>query len=297
MTDDATVHCTICGRPEIMPADIDAMTDAGADRTKARCRLTPRSPVAQAGRSRAPRGRGLKAQSLITKTSPPTRRERGDELPAPEPTNQTRQNVNTLINRTTSDGFAVQEPASASHIVGRLLKFKDGQYFIDKTELVPSGTLFVANNVVTGWIRWSDGKPAEFQITRAGDRHPEREELGHLDQEAWPLGLNKKPEDPWKDTRYLHLINQKSGADLTFVTDSFGGRRAIGDLKAQIANVRNAHAQALPIITLGSINWKTQYGEQPRPVFHVVDWIRRGGGQLALNKPDERPDWALDDGE
>ena len=34
--------------------------------------------------------------------------------------------------------------------------------------------------------------------------------------DLWSPGLNGEPADPWKDTRYLHLVNPRTGADLTF---------------------------------------------------------------------------------
>lgn len=196
---------------------------------------------------------------------------------------------------TYTDRFSVPERASPSYIVGQLLKFADGRYKVDKIQDLPPGGRYCAVNVATVWVRWADKKPAEHLITTPGQHHPERDELGDLDQSKWPMGLNGQPDDPWKDTRYVHLVNQKTGADYTFVTDSHGGRRAVGDLKSQIANIRNEHRQALPIIELGSVSWKTKFGSALRPAFHVVSWVeRRGGGQLFLDRPEPEPDWPDD---
>jgi hypothetical protein len=46
---------------------------------------------------------------------------------------------------------------------------------------VPEGTKLVAVVVVTAWVHWVDG-------------------------------IGDQPEGPWKDTRYLHLIDQKTAA-------------------------------------------------------------------------------------
>ena len=88
----------------------------------------------------------------------------------------------------------------------------------------------------------------------------------------WPPGLNDEPSDPWRDTRYLRLMDPKTGADYTFTTDSYGGRRAVGDLKSQIANVRSVHPVALPIVQLTSTMMPTKFGQKPRPDFKIVDW-------------------------
>jgi hypothetical protein len=138
------------------------------------------------------------------------------------------------MNFSFDDGFSVQERGSASNIVGRMIKFQDGLYKLDKTEIVSGSSCFIVNAVITAWVRWENKKLVEHRVTKAGQVHPERDELGDLDQNQWPAGLNDEPDDPWKDTRYVHLIDQKTGADLTFVTDNFGGRRAVMDLKGQI---------------------------------------------------------------
>jgi len=182
----------------------------------------------------------------------------------------TNSNIATAI---TNDGFAVEENTGSGNIVGKILKFTGNQWTANKTENLAAGTKLVANAVVTAWVHWVDAMPAEHRITQLGQRHPKREELPDLDQSKWPPGLSKEPSDPWRDTRYLHLIDQQSGADFTFVTESYGGRTAIKELKQQIANVRRAHPSALPIVALGSVQWDTDYGRQWRPQFVVVDWV------------------------
>jgi hypothetical protein len=175
-----------------------------------------------------------------------------------------------------NDGFAVPEKSGGSAIVGKLVKFSvDGKFVVDKTEPMAADTTLVAMAVVTAWVCWKDGSPVEHRITQPGQYHPDREELGDLDEKTWEVGLNDKPSDPWRDTRYLHLIDPQTGADFTFVTDTFGGRRGIGDLKSQIANVRSVHPAAVPIVKPCSVAWKTRYGIKQRPEFKVVGWRGR----------------------
>src|SRR5258708_6260606 len=116
----------------------------------------------------------------------------------------TNQSISIIQN---NDGFSVPEKDGGSVIKGRMIKFNDGQYLIDKTESLPAETKLVAVAVITAWVHWADGKPAEHLVTHPGEMHPEREDLADLDQSKWPLGLNGEPNDPWKDTRYLHLID------------------------------------------------------------------------------------------
>jgi hypothetical protein len=172
---------------------------------------------------------------------------------------------------TNGDGFGVQENSGDTSIVGKMLKFTDGRYTVDKTETLPADTTLVAVNVMTAWVRWEGGKP-EHRVTKPGQLHPDREDLPDLDESQWPPGLNDEPSDPWRDTRYLHLIDPQTGGDYTFVTDSYGGRRAVGDLKSAIVNVRYAHPAAVPVVQLHSTTMKTRFGLKQRPEFKVVGW-------------------------
>ena len=196
--------------------------------------------------------------------------------------------TNQLIIR---DGFDIEETnPSNGLIIGRILKFKDGAYSVDKTPF-PSGGSYLLRNVIFAWVHWDDGKPIEHRITNLNERHPEVDEMPDRDQEEWPAGFNGEPSDPWKDTRYLQLICRKTGADYTFITDTNGGHRAIGDLKGQIRNVRAVTPGAMPIVGLGATQMKTKYGMKPRPQFDILGWVDRQQSeptQLMLLAPDEQ---------
>jgi hypothetical protein len=150
------------------------------------------------------------------------------------------------------------------------VKFNSGGYIADKTENLPPRTTVVVLDIVTAWVKWQNGKPIEHRITYPGQVQPDRDDLGDRDEALWELGLNGELTDCWKDTRYVRLVDPQSGADFTFVTDTFGGRMAVGELKSQVSNVRYAHPVALPIVQLGTTQMKTDYGPKPRPQFKVV---------------------------
>jgi hypothetical protein len=163
---------------------------------------------------------------------------------------------------------------------------------------MPATTTLVAINVVTAWVCWRNSKPTEHKVTQPGQPHPYREDLPDQDQSQWPPGLNDEPADPWRDTRYVHMVDPNTGQDYIFVTDSFGGRRAVGDLKSQIANVRVAHPSALPMVQLVSTMMKTRFGQKPRPDFKVVGW--RGKQDEAAARASKKiatlvPDGDMDD--
>jgi glutamate dehydrogenase (NAD(P)+) len=120
-----------------------------------------------------------------------------------------------------------------------------------------------SGGVTVSYYEWVQNKRSESWS---------EEEVDDRDRSQWPLAFGQ-PSDPWKDTRYLHLLDQRTGTDYTFVTDTNGGRKGIADLKGAIANVRYTHPVAMPIVIPESVDMKTQYGTKQRPQFRVVDWI------------------------
>jgi len=177
---------------------------------------------------------------------------------------------------TDGDGFDVAEPRTG-FITGSLLKFIDRDYFADKVEKLPENTTLVVTGVVTAWVKWEDGKP-EHRVTHAGQVHPDRDDLPDLDKSLWEIDtkFTGKPRDPLHDARYVYLIDPRSGRDFTFVTDTKGGRAAVGDLKNAIANVRRARPGVVPLVRLSWKMMSTGFGPRPRPLFEVLEW--RGGG-------------------
>ena len=182
---------------------------------------------------------------------------------------------------TRDDGFAVAERGGTNLIKGTILKFADSTYKANKTEIVqqaPQGPAFVVVGIVTAWVHWKDGKPTH-KITHTGQTHPYREDMGDLDQAEWPIGIGGTPSDPHKDTRYVYLINLRSGKTYTFITDTIGGRQAVGELKDAIGIVRQARPGALPVVQLATGSMKSRYGMRPKPSFEIVEW--RGGTPAA----------------
>jgi hypothetical protein len=181
------------------------------------------------------------------------------------------------------DGFSVSEKVGNNLIVGKMLKFTiDGKYKVEKTDNLPDNTTLVAMDVATAWVKWQDGKPLEHRITLPGLPHPDREDLSDQDKTTWERGLNGEPADPWRDTRFLRLIDPRTGQDYTLVTDTYGGRKAVGDLKSQISNVRYAYPGAVPVVQLGSTMMKTAFGLKPRPEIKVVGWRNKGNAAVQL---------------
>jgi hypothetical protein len=172
------------------------------------------------------------------------------------------------------DGFAVAEPTTGSSLIrGKQLRFKDDNYLSDKVDIVEIGTRLTAVSMVTAWLKWdTERKVVDTRVTASGEAHPYRAALDANDPAEWPMGLDAKPSDPWKDTRYVYLIGPQA-EQYTFVTSTIGGLRAVAELKDQIGLYRRVHPGACPVVELAVADMPTKYGPKARPAFKVVGWI------------------------
>jgi hypothetical protein len=173
-----------------------------------------------------------------------------------------------------NDGWddAAQE-ASERTIRGTLLKFADWRWTTGKEAApVADGTKLVALATAAMWVRWRDGKPAEYRMREPGRRLPDRDELGDDDESQWDKDLSGEPQDPWRNTRLVYLVDPTSAAAFTFSTSSWGGRGAVSDLGDQIARMRSVHADAVPIVELRAAEMPTKYGRKSKPMFKIVEW-------------------------
>ena len=195
----------------------------------------------------------------------------------------------TRLPATSSDGWDEVPETGGSLIVGFKVKFDFNNitWEIDGTKITPDveEDTYAVLGVKSVWTKWGEDRKPEHRVTQPGQRHPLKDEMPDRDEDEWPLGLDgKTQEDPWKDNRYVYMINTQTAAEFTFVTDTYGGRRAVSDLKQQIAYARRVHPGAVPIVKLSVGTMPTKFGPKPRPMLKVVDW--RGGPELV---PAEQP--------
>jgi len=185
-----------------------------------------------------------------------------------------------------SDGWndAAQE-AGERTIRGTLLKFADWRWTAGKEATpVENGTKLVALATVAMWVRWEDSKPVEYRFREPGRRLPDREELGHDDESLWDKGPSGEPQDPWRNTRLIYLIDPSTAEAFTFSTSSWGGRNAVSDLGDQIARMRSVHADAVPLVELRAAEMPTRFGKKSKPVFKVVGWKTADQGSMPAER-------------
>jgi hypothetical protein len=183
---------------------------------------------------------------------------------------------------TTTDGWQDVAADLRSQIFrGPLIKFADWQWTIGK-EATPigKGTQFIVEGAAAAWVKWANGKPAEYRLREPGKCMPLRDELGDLDQSRWELGPDNKPRDPFQDSRFAYLVSTNTAECFTFSTSSWGGREAVAKLGDAIARMRSVYPSAAPIVELEGAAMPTKYGRKSKPVFKIVTWKGVNGGAV-----------------
>ena len=191
------------------------------------------------------------------------------------------------------DGFAAAGADGERNLLkGELLKFVDGAWTQAGTR-VPAGTQYVPEKVFKVWVRWQEGKPFDYVWPRPSGMLPHRDTLGHTDQRDWPAGIDGEPSDPWRNTRYFHLINPATAETVTFTNSTAGARHCYEELGSAVTTMRKVHPRALPVLELSSVPMKTKFGQKQRPHFKIAGWRCLGGS--AAPQIEAKPDDMNDD--
>lgn len=186
----------------------------------------------------------------------------------------------------------------------KIFKYDRGRYLCDGQE-IKLGTKVVAHCIgwAKEWIKFQGGQFIERKIYRIarGERPPDRSTLDARDEKFWDKGFNGNPKDPWVFRYLLPMQRLDTDQPMIFVTQSFGGQRAVDDLCNAWANRASRNPNCgQPVILLESATFPSkQYGQVQRPDFRIVGWddgssaIRElpnisgpGGQDAALRKAD-----------
>jgi len=178
-----------------------------------------------------------------------------------------------------------------------LLKYIKGKWFVGEEE-VPLGTRYVAfiDELACGFIKFNEDAAPDVRLGKlkfGNDKLPKRHDCGELDADAWEIGDNGKPVDPWQPIMQLPLSPADSiGELLVFSAIGTGGARsAVADLCGIYD--RSPRHGLLPIIALGTRSYKhKKYGTVHVPVFKLDSWHRAGPDPIGET---EDPGTGLDD--
>lgn len=182
------------------------------------------------------------------------------------------------------DPFAAYAAAhGGSRIVGSLLKFSKGDYLVGQNgDIMQEGTQLAVNmnELLVGWIKWQDKKPAEQLMGRLADRFvpAKRDALGDTDKSLWETDDDGNPQDPWQFTNYL--LMKMPGIDdqdalFTFTASSHGGIGAITKLCDSYSKLRRMRSPGeMPVIKLGVERYQhKKYGWIKNPEFKITGWV------------------------
>ena len=183
---------------------------------------------------------------------------------------------------------AYAKAVGGSSIVGRLLKFNKGDYYVD--DKLFNDTQLIANvdELLVGWVKWVDGRPAEQLMGRVIDafQPKQRTELGDDDTSTWEVDAGGKPRDPWQLTNYLILKNKDSDDLYTYAPSSKGGLGAVGKLCGEYVKMMRKNPDIFPIVQLESDSYLSKdksVGRVKFPVLKVVGWAPKTGFSDAVD--------------
>jgi hypothetical protein len=132
-----------------------------------------------------------------------------------------------------------------------------------------------------GWVRWWDKKPTvKIGPGRPIDGFisPVRSRLPDLNKNDWPWRKDKR-EDPWQETHQVTMKATDTGELLTWVTPTWGGRKAIGNFLKDYTAKAKQHPGHYPVVTLCSrTKPHPDYGTVDEPILQIVDWQPFGEG-------------------
>ena len=167
-------------------------------------------------------------------------------------------------------------------IRGTILRFADWRWTAGKERTeIEIGTRLVALATAAMWVRWEDGKPVEHRVRQPGQRLPERDELGHDDEDEWEVGPDGEPQDPWQNTRLVYLVDPETAEAFTFSTSSYGGRGAVNDSRrSDRAHAHGPSRRGADRRAAGG-EMPTKYGRKSKPLFKVVGWKSADGDKPA----------------
>jgi hypothetical protein len=187
------------------------------------------------------------------------------------------------------DGFAAAAADGDRKLLkGDLLKCIDGVWTRAGNAAV-AGTQYVPVRLTSCWVKWQDNRPVDYKFARPNGVLPHRDTLDDNDQRNWPAGVDGQPADPWRNTRFFHLIDCKTAETVTYSNSTMGARLEYESLGRAVATMRRAHPKALPVVELSSLPMKTKRGVKQRPCFKIVDWRGLNGANGAVKQIEHDP--------
>jgi hypothetical protein len=175
------------------------------------------------------------------------------------------------------DGFdEIARSVPVRMIQGQLVKYIAPSWLINGVPEPISGRQLLVTATAEVWTKWFGGRVVKTIPRQPGKWFPKRDELGDLDPGAWELGLDGKPQDPWRERPncYAQLCDEDTAEVFTYTTNStMGGNRAVYDLAVVVARKRRiAGRNFRPVVQLTNQLVPTKRGNKQWPVMKFVCW-------------------------
>jgi hypothetical protein len=138
--------------------------------------------------------------------------------------------------------------------------------------------IFLSDQVYCGWIQFDKSDegnpPLRVQgLLSDGFKMPPRDSLGDQDKSQWPIGLNGRPEDPWKHQIVPLFQHCASGELYAFLATNPTSRAACHDLMAHCQRRERTGRDDYPLVKFKKGGYMRR--EPPKiwvhkPVFTIV---------------------------
>ena len=172
----------------------------------------------------------------------------------------------------------IQTGLSTGGVILKMDKTGHWVYGADHTDVV-DGTEWAVNpfSFVHGYIAWGDGVVLGERMASVTSPKPE---IGPA-----PTGATKG----WEDQIGVSLkcmSGEDQGLEVRFCTTSVGGKRALQDLAATLADhVETDQTTPIPVMVLGTEHYQHKsYGRIYTPVFRIVKWLPMEGEAKSRRK-------------
>jgi hypothetical protein len=180
-----------------------------------------------------------------------------------------------------SDGFDAVLDANGNRSIIRGIKLKftnNAEWLDDAGDVVDPTRELLVMELMKLSQKWIDGMPAETRIIGPDEYFPDVDRLNEeAPREEWREAFGKMV-GPWQNCIAVYLFDPKTMDAFTWPTSTFGGFRAVDELKGKVKRARMIQGDNIyPLVTLSDVHMNTQFGGRQRPAFKVVRFVPIGG--------------------
>jgi hypothetical protein len=176
-------------------------------------------------------------------------------------------------------------------IKGVIAKCIDDRWSAKDGSIFTPAMQFLCLGITQALQCWRDGMISETIVKKAGKPLRDVDELNaQVPEEEWEAGPDGKPRPPWQHVRVVYLLRTSDAAMYTYLNSTVGAHIAVRRLSDQVQAMRHLRgANVAPIVTLGSKQMQTRYGDRLRPHFEIVEWRELNGGDSQSAPPQIEP--------